>query len=419
MRRGAIKLPRKGWRMPKAAPDGRPILNVALYPYAPRPAQFESVLTNAWRRLYPDVGLNYVDYDCYHRDPPDDLDVFVLDTIYLSYFVAQGYLLPLGISQIDKWMDFMGYALAGCRVNGTYYGIPYLGCANMLFYRDGDARLAQADGLSEVYGVLGNNPAPENPQPPQGQGLLVDFTGATTDACLYLQTVMEINDQYPTDPYLPAPDSLDRPAIGNLQLMTLMAGVAQASYGDPGDQRITWFTQGYGRAMINVTETLCSLPYSMVNDYRFHVMPLAAQRISQPFFVDGVGINSKIDPSKRDLAVALANLMTGYDVMYNSMIPDRPGDNPQYLIPVRGSVFADLIDIAPLYREIADAVLSHVDQSFRIGTGSRTWIDDVGGVIRRAILNISDEWKFTDEMFDDTEPLPADKSKPVNLFRRK
>ncbi len=395
-------------------------INLALYPYVPRPEQFERVVKNAWQKVHPEVTINFVDYNCYNDDPPDNLDVFAFDCIFLSYFVSKGYLTTIQQYQINRWIDIHNYALSACKNNGQFFAIPYLGCVNVLFYRKNDADLAGASSLNEIYQILGDSTNPDSPQPPQNQGLLIDLTGGTTDSCLYLDAVMEINDKYPRDPILPPANNLEKQALTNLQTLVKMAGHAQASYDDAGRQRVDWFTQGYGRAMIGVTETLGSFPVDQIDEYSLHVMPLAGLRISQTFFADGLGINSKIDPQKLPLALELINLIASHDVVYDSIIADNPGDDPQFLISVRGSVLADLMDVSKRYYDIVSVVLNHVDLPFLIGSASRQWLTDNKSDIRNEILNNVFEGKtFTEDMFDDSEPHPTHKSRPVNLFRRK
>lgn len=412
---------RRSRRAAPAVPTSSMTINVALYPYLPRLSQFQTVLQNAWNALYPTVDLNFVNYDCYSQDPDSStgLDVFVFDSIFLSYFVSQGYLMQLTPAQIDNPLDFMGYTLAASKLGSTPYGIPYLGCVSTFYSRAGDMALDQALSLSSIYQLMGDSSDPTNPQPPPDQGLLIDFTGGTTDACLYLQTVMEISDSYPTDPDLPPPSNLNQNSISNLQQLVKMAGLAQAQFDDPGFDRVNWFSGGLGRAFVGVTETLCSFPPTAIADVNIRVLPLSDMRIGQPFYVDLVSVSAYIDPAKTALAIELANLMASAQVMYASMVPDKTGDNPQYLIPARGSVFAALIDLAPKYQEMADIVLFHVDYPFQIGAQSRPWLNSTKTDIRNAILNIPGGPRVLGEMFDDTRPGWEELSHPVNLFRKK
>ena len=61
----------------------QPILNVALYGYVPDPESFKLAVEERWSAVKPNVQLNFVEWDCYDSDPPEDLDVFVFDSILL------------------------------------------------------------------------------------------------------------------------------------------------------------------------------------------------------------------------------------------------------------------------------------------------------------------------------------------------
>ncbi len=109
-------------------------INVAIYPYLPRPQQFKDVLLSAWNNLGTGVPINFVDWDCYESDPPDSLDVFVFDGMYYKYFIANNYLKQIPISSVNDWMGFMNYAWSAVRTSGTTVSaLPYLGCKQCIF----------------------------------------------------------------------------------------------------------------------------------------------------------------------------------------------------------------------------------------------------------------------------------------------
>ncbi|MCW7539579.1 thiamine pyridinylase [Aquabacterium sp. A7-Y] len=405
-------------RLPYTAHEPGTLLNVAIYPYVPRPAQFEAVLRQAWRQQCPEVELHFVDYDCYHQDPPAGLDVFVFDTLFLESFALAGFLMPLDEGLLEPAADFMPYALAGCRLGPRLYALPYLGCADVIFHRASDAALASVRTLDQLFDQLGEHPRPTQVQPAEGEGLLIDLTGRTTDACLYLQGWSSLHPGRRPAP-LPCHDALDHRTLEKLQLLTRMAGAAHASFDDGGSQRLRWFVQGGGRALVNVTETLCSMPASLVDRLDFQAMPQAAATPLPPLYVDGVAVRPGADGRQRDLALRLAHLMCSSEVMLRSMLPHRPGAQPQYLLPVRRSVLRDLMPLSAPYARMAERFPLDAPQCFRIDGGAREWVDSSASAIRLALLNVCPEFPVHDGMFDDSEPMPADKSRPANLFRRK
>ena len=404
-------------RHPVEAAPGETVLNVALYPYVPRPDQFESVVAGAWGALYPDVGLNFVDYDCYAKDPDAKVDVFAFDCIYTSYFLSKNFLMKLSSEQLGDVSDFFPWALAACQGgDGSYYAIPYLGCAYCLIYRSGDTALDQALSLSAVYDVIGNAPPDQTP-PPANQGLILDLTGATTDSCFYLETYEEIENSYGWDPPLPQPNALDSQVIVDLQTLRNMAGFYGAAYRDPGDARVSWFLQGFGRALVGPTETLAHfLPPSVIEATKLHVLPFDQQRQDQPFYVDALGVNSQIDPSKAQYAVAFANLVAGVQVMVQALVPDPnstspTAPNPQYLLPARQSVLAKFASNWDAYEQIQNIVTFHTGSAFRIGSTSRSWLKATKAAICAAIFD-------GQQLCVPEVPHPALTHLPVHLMRR-
>ena len=71
--------------------------------------------------MHPDVELQFVDWSCYYDDPPDDLDVFVFDSIFLSEFIEKGYLEPFPEDKIPNKEDLVPFAVEGCREGGVLF----------------------------------------------------------------------------------------------------------------------------------------------------------------------------------------------------------------------------------------------------------------------------------------------------------
>jgi len=362
-------------------------LNIALYPYVPRLDQFKQVISRAWEQQSPGVPINYVDWDCYSQDPPNNLDVFVFDGIFLDYYVSKGFLSPLRPNEIENAGDFLPYALNDSKINNINYAIPQIGCGDILFYRQGDPELARANTLSAINRVIGQC-SDDSLKSPQNKTLLVDLSGGTTDACLYLETVQDINGRYDPNPPLPSPANLNGKAIGNLHALVNMGCVAPTacSTGVPY-QGAVWFGSGKGRATIGFTESL-----SAMGDARqttdFKLMPLADRNDVHLFYVDLVGINASVtDPARRELTIKLANLIASSSVVTASFGPGQTANYPQYLMPVRKSVFEALEKNDRLYRQMYGLVKDNNPHMFRIGPASTTWLKTIKGSIRQRILS--------------------------------
>lgn len=362
-------------------------VSIALYPYVPRLDQFKQAISAAWAQQSPTVPLNYVDWDCYSQDPPNDLEVFVFDGIFLDYFVSSGFLSALRPDEIENPGDFLPYALNDSKINNINYAIPQIGCGNILFYRQGDTALAQANTLSQVNQALGQCSIDSIP-PPQGSNLIVDLSGSTTNACLYLETVQDINGQYTPNPDLPPPNRLNATAVGNLHtLLNTGCVLPSVTSSNVPYQGAVWFGQGKGRATIGFTESL-----SAMGDGRqtvaFKLMPYADRNDVNLFYVDLVGINSSVsDPARRTLTLKLANLIASTNVLVSSFGPTQGANYPQYLMPVRKSVFETLQTGDPLYQQMYALVSKSNPRMFRIGPASRVWLKSTKGPIRQQILS--------------------------------
>ncbi len=374
---------------PVAGPEPES-LSVGVYPWVPRVDQFKTAIDRAWRQRHPNVRLEFAASDAWdggYDTDPGGLDVFVFDAIFLDDFHHRGFLAPIRPDEVEHPGDFLSYALEGSHVDGTLYGLPQLGCADILFFRHGDEQLAAADTLREVVAALGECTY-STEVPPPGIGLMVDFSGGTTSACRYLDAVEDIYGIYTDDPPLPASDErIDGWAIDNLQAVLRLASVDNADYsGKNAYQRAAWFGQGHGRATIGFTESMSAMGEQGRAQVDFKLMPLSDRGGVSLFYSDVVGISAEIG-AKRALALELANLMTSTAVMLASMGPTPDADHPQYLMPVRHSIFEQLGKDHPLYRRMQRLVEQSSPRLFRIGPASRDWLAARKGAIRSQIFD--------------------------------
>ena len=364
-------------------------LQVALYPYVPRPGQFEEVLKQQWNAMDTGWELDLVSWDCYGNDPHDSLDVFVYDGIFHAYFIDQGYLLPIHAYEIDQLNDFEAYALEGCKripTDTMYYGLPQIGCTNIFYHHKDDAALASANSLDEILAVLGKASYDTVP-PPSGAGLLMDMSGSTTNACLYLEASMDFNETYSWDPKLPASDSLQEAVVRNLIHLIRMGGARQVTYSaDTAYQRARWYNKGMGRALVGFTEAMSQMP-DILNDLSLKVMPLSDDAGYNLFYTDIVGINRKVSDEKKKAAIKLANLLASSNYIIQAFGTNDTLPNPQYLMPVRQSVFEALGAQWPMYRKM-DSIVTYSDpKPFRIGPDSREWLNKNKSAIREKIIS--------------------------------
>lgn len=359
-------------------------LKVAVYPYVPDSSRFEAAVLEQWERKEPDVKLEFVAWDSYSTEPPEDLDVFVLDSIFLSHFVDAGYLLPFSSNEIDQADDFVHFALQGAKRNGKVYALPQILCTNLLFYRKDDLKMAQVNNIYDLYKQVGTNHSDQIP-PPANKGLLIDMSGGTTKASMYLEALIDVTNRYTKYDVLPPLDHLNEKAIRGLRLLIDMAGVDQSQYyPEDGDAyaRASWFAQGSGRAFIGYSESMMRMG-SYADQVRFKPISSSAAQDIPLFYSDAVGVNSQT--SHPELAKELANVVAASDTVEQALRPHADGQYPQYLLPARHSVYSALEEDYPIYSELSRIVNNPSNRVFRIGPEARTWLDAAKKVLPEAL----------------------------------
>lgn len=365
-------------------------LNVALYEYVPRLDQFKEELLEKWEAKHPNCKLNFVSWSCYSKDPDNGLDVFVFDNIYMSHFINNGFLLGWTKQEIANFEDFLPYAIEGCKETpdkDLYYGIPQIGCTNMLYYRKGDKRLAASNSYSEICSIIGKA-IDTSIIPPVNNGLLVDLSSSTTSACLYIDVSIDNGIPYSWNPPMPSADSLSEEVINKLRLLMITGGLKQVSYDDTISYgRAIWFQQQKGKAMINFTEAMSVINSEGLNKVEFKIMPFSDSHGVNLFYTDVVGVNSRLkyNKSKKALAMELANMLTSSEYITACFGANSSYTSPQYLMPVRKSVFSNLSKW-PMYRKMYQIIQTSNPQPFRLGYNSRTWLDNNESKIKKRIL---------------------------------
>jgi thiamine pyridinylase len=363
-------------------------LTVALYPYVPRMAQFETAITAAWRQVQPNVQLNFINDSAvwdggYDKDPPAQADVYVFDAMYFEQFRTNNYLVAMAPNEIQNPGDFLSYARDAMIVGGNYYAIPQLGCANILFYNVNDAPVANATTIGQLQGAL-KQCTFTSEIPPDRRGLMLDMAGSTTNATLYLDIAHSVNGIYP----LPQPAQPDANYIADQKTMLDVSSFENVTSQNPdGYVRGVWYSQGYGRAFMGFTETMSEMSPSALATIGFKVMPLSDTTTNRPlFYVDAVGVNTTTAArGTRNLAVQLANVIASTDVVVASFQAPNSGTNPQYLMSVRNSVFQKLGQQYPIYQRMYRLAQSSNPLAFKLNANARAWVKATAVNIRSAV----------------------------------
>lgn len=362
-------------------------LTVALYPYVPRIDQFETAIRQAWQQVQPNVALNFIDdlnvWDGgYDKNPPAQADVYVFDAMYFEQFRANNFLLAMAPNEIENAADFLSYARDAVIVNGNYYAIPQLGCANILFYNVNDAPVANARTLSQLQGAL-NQCTYTSEIPPDRRGLMLDMAGRTTNATLYLDIAHSVNGIYP----LPQPAQPNASYIADQKTMLDISSFWDITSENPNAYiRGVWYSEGYGRAFMGFTETMSNMTPAALSSIGFKVMPLSDTTSNRPlFYVDAVGVNTTtVQRGTRNLAVQLANLIASTDVLVASF-QAQSNTNPQYLMSVRNSVFQQLGQRYPIYQRMYNLAQTSNPIAFKLDQNARSWVAATAGTIRSQV----------------------------------
>lgn len=362
--------------------EGTKTLNVALYGYVPDIERFEKAVSTKWSELESNITLNFVDWDCYESDPTEDVDVFVFDALYFQSYVEQGYLLEIPSEDIAEREDILPFALDGCTLGGNVYAIPQIICTNLLYYRNGDTEVENANTIDELFNVIGKRQS-QTVIPNNNEGLLIDMSSGISKTCFYLDGLIDHNQIYNSYSDLPPANEFNEEVINRLKTLQSMAGKEQSQYvPDNNDSyiRAKWFEQGSGRAYMGYTEAMSNMG-SFVNDIDFKNISYCKEDNIPLFFGDLVGINSKISDSKKDLAYKLANTITATETMDMAISSDDSKPYPQYLLPARRSVYMDMGKLYPIYNELYNIVNNSANKLFLLGPGAKDWLEETNSNI--------------------------------------
>src|SRR5262249_26463608 len=181
-------------------------------------------------------------------------------------------------------------------------------------------------------------------EPEKGKGLLIDLTGGTDCACLYLDAVADTTGRYSLRPKLPPAAELDNQGLNDLRLLARMAGKAQATFVEPSGpprKRPAGFGGGRGGVFVGYSERLYFTPRSRHEGLRVRALPMDDDNRVNLFFVDMLAVSSGARGERRRLALELIDVCTARETMLECLLPRDDDTSSQYLLPVRASVLRD------------------------------------------------------------------------------
>ena len=335
-------------------------LNVSLYTFIPEYDSFEQTVKMLWNEKHPDIRLNFVNWDSYSGQVPDDLDVFVIDTINLDTFTGKGYLLQLSKQEIQDFDDLIDPAAESCIVNGNIVAIPQFLCTPLLYTRKDDHEFDDITNIDQLYDVL------------NGKELLTDDTEDGDTVCHYLQA---LNDEYQCymDSYpLLEKDTLSEGSVNTLEKIRLMRYIEsenESAY-NGSYYYAQRFSQGLGRAYIGYSESMSAMDDP--TDMNFRMFSMSDKRNIPVFYEDTAAINSKISDEKKPYAIEFLNMITGSDLLIKTL---ANGGDPLYLLSARTDVYEALEADYPIYGELKKIVSVPDAHIFRIKPDGIAYID--------------------------------------------
>ena len=365
------------------AAKGENTLSVGLYQLVPDEFRFHQAIEAEWNALHPEVGLDFVQWDCYTENPPDDLDVFVFDSILLYDFLEEEYLMPLAEEDIPEIDDFIPCALAACRVDGILYALPQLLCTNLLFAREGDHEVAGATNINELAQIIGECNHTSGKTPSE-EGLLVKIPDEATLALWYLDALTDRNQEYSEWVVFSDPEDLDPEIVQVIRKLQVIAVDNEGMFVPPsGDAYLlgALFAEGQGRALIGFSEIMHAMG-DAAEDMSIHDFSLSDSDNYPMLFADIASINARISEEKKSLAVELLNIITGRNAMIASFAPTDADQNPQYLLGTRISIYDGLSENYPIYGRLKEIVTNPKGKVFIIRSGGRVFIEQAMDVFR-------------------------------------
>ncbi len=286
---------------------------------------------------------------------------------------------------MENSADLLDYARQGVQHQGLYFAIPQLGCGSLLFYRKEDTQLANAETLSKISQTLGQCPF-KGEVPTGKQGLLLDMSDDVGNICLYVESSQDIYGVYTNNPPKPNKKTLFNPwPVSNLQKLANSSNKGHVLSSDI--DRAALFAKGKGRALVGYSEAMEAMALAnedFAKEIAFKFLPLADRNTVHLFYSDVVGINPLTQ--QRKLAVQLANLVASEQVML-AALKGNEHRSPQYLLPVRHSVFNKLAQQDELYGRLYAMVQTSEPSLFNFGANARAWTEAIKADISHSITD--------------------------------
>lgn len=372
-------------------------LSVLIYPWVPDYSHITNVVENEFEKTNPEIDLIISGQNWDYYEPgglEKKYDVYELDTIFLPDFIANGRLQALDYNRLDKnrLKEAFQFAINGSQFNGIIYGAPHWVCGLFLFYFSHDEKMASASNYDSIVAAIGKKHE-------RNRGLLIDMTGNSTVAELYLDALL--------DNGLSVKDIISILKSGNLNdvAFTTMSNIVNLADRGTGRGVLThkaWppyhaheFAHGRGRALVGYSERMYHIlkeimtPTDMTPVVRpesisvnlFNQGPDSGKPLA---WIDTFAIASDLSGKKLEAAYVFLNFMTQDDTYIATLLPE--GKPPLYLLPAFKSTFGNqkLLKAAPLYQNFKVDLESAQNIS---SIGLPTMLEKTGKLLNKKLPN--------------------------------
>ncbi|RWX22852.1 extracellular solute-binding protein [Rhizobium leguminosarum] len=343
-------------------------LRVALYPFIPDNLTFFHNLESIFECENPGVDLRLVStpnatYEYYTDDEADkkgfqfvDADVYEIDTILLSDFIALGKIAPIDL----PFDDFAPEGIQAVTRQDEVYGVPHWLCGNFMFYRKDDVEIRNAATWKEIIEILKL----------RDKALLVDLKGRSTLGEWYLTALSEIVGLAEAQKQVAEGMPINSDAMNYLR--DIVAGCPNGycrsdKMHDSTGFYARAFIRGEAAVYIGYSETIhyglreeadnCLTTSGCLGEDDIGVRSLPPfDPMKKPVgvgWVDALAIGAELTGRKKDLALRFIRLAVSDSVYLSIVEPSWPYSS-RYLLPARQGV---AVNKAPLYEQFFAAHL--------------------------------------------------------------
>lgn len=354
-------------------------LRVVLYPYIPNATALYAHLEREFERVHSSVDLEIETlsaayYD--HREGRGGIveahaDVYELDSVFLADFVASGRIQAIPEAVLLP-SDTLPVADRATTQGGVRYGVPHWVCGNFLFYRADDTSMGGAAGVEQIVRVVGVSPTRE-------RGLLLDLRGKSTLGELYLDSLLDrVGTVSGLGPGLvtsnfPANTIYQSTLADFHQLLSVVpSGYGRSEpYHDANGFYGRQFARRRGRALVGYSESLYYVIDEAMHSCAAEDQCLGSGEVAVTEWASSATASSKTivwtdmlvidravtDPERLSDAREFIRFMVS-DATYHAALVPGYGEAPRYLLPARGSWYAnaEVTRSAPLYGRLRELI---------------------------------------------------------------